>query len=62
MNQKDVLKIIKKSISEKKGEKTEIIDVKSKTPFADYYIITSANNPRQIDAIKEAVVDTLEKN
>ncbi|MCQ2752904.1 MAG: ribosome silencing factor [Bacilli bacterium] len=62
MNQKDALKIIKKSISEKKGEKIEIIDVKSRTPFADFYIIASANNPRQIDAIKDAVVDTLEKN
>lgn len=62
MTQKDTLKIIKKTISEKKGEKIEIIDVKNRTPFADYYIIASANNPRQIDAIKEAVVETLAKN
>lgn len=62
MTQKDVLKLISKAIKDKKGEKVEIIDVKSHTPFADFYILSTAKNERQIDAIKEAVVDALEKN
>lgn len=62
MNQKDLLKIIKKAILDKKGEKVEVIDVKTITPFADYYVICSASNVRQIDAIKESVVDVLSQN
>jgi len=60
MSQNDVLKLIKKAILDKKGEKVEIIDVKSLTPFADFYVICTANNFRQIDAIKESVVFALE--
>lgn len=60
MNQNEVLDLIKNSIEDKKGENVEIIDVKSLTPFADFYIICTANNFRQIDAIKESVIFTLE--
>lgn len=62
MSEKDLLKLIKKAILDKKGEKVEIIDVKALTPFTNYYVICSANNPRQIDAIKDAVVGQLEQN
>ncbi len=61
MNQNDVLKIIKKAILDKKGERVEIIDVKHLTPFADFYVICSASNFRQIDAIKDSVIFALEK-
>ncbi|MCQ2792482.1 MAG: ribosome silencing factor [Bacilli bacterium] len=62
MNEKDLLKLIKKSILDKKGEKVEVIDVRAITPFTNYYVICSASNPRQIDAIKDAVVDSLSQN
>ena len=62
MSEKDLLKLIKKAILDKKGEKVEIIDVKALTPFTNYYVICSASNPRQIDAIKESVVGQLELN
>ena len=62
MSEKEIIKIIKKSILDKKGEKVEVIDVKKKTPFADYYIICSGSNFRQLDAIKNSVEDSLIKN
>ncbi len=62
MSEKEILKLIKKAILDKKGERVEIIDVKSLTPFTNFYVICSANNPRQIDAIKDAVVGVLEEN
>lgn len=62
MTEKDLLKLIKKAILDKKGEKVEIIDVKKITPFASYYVICSGMNYRQLDAIKESVVEVLDKN
>lgn len=62
MTEKTLITSIKKAILDKKGEKVEVIDVKKITPFANYYIICSASNYRQLDAIKDAVVDTLEIN
>lgn len=58
----EVLKIIKKAISDKKGTDIVVFDVKKRTPFANYYILATANNVRQIDAIKENVVNELEKH
>lgn len=62
MSQAEISKIIKKAILDKKGEKVEIINVKSLTPFVDFYVICNAKNFKQIDAIKYSVVDALEKN
>lgn len=58
----DILKIIKKAILDKKGDDVKVIDVKKRTPFANYYILATANNVRQIDAIKDNVINELEKN
>lgn len=57
-----LVQIIEETLSEHKAECIKTIDVKSRTPFADYYILANGLNVRHIDALKEAVVEKLEKN
>lgn len=51
---------IKKAIESKKGEDIKIYCVEGKTPFYDYSIICTGNSKRNIDAIVDAVTDSLE--
>ncbi len=55
------LKSIIKAIDDKLGEELEIIDVSELTPLANYYVICTASNSRRLNAIKEAVVEAVEK-
>lgn len=56
-----LLKTIIQAIDEKQGENIEIIDVTPNTPLASYYVICSASNVRKLNAIKEGIVERLEK-
>jgi len=47
-------------LEETKAEDIQIIDVRDKTPFSEYYILVTATNPRQMNALKEAVVEKIE--
>ncbi len=47
-------------LEETKAEDVQIIDVRDRTPFSEYYILVTATNPRQMNAIKEAVVKKIE--
>ena len=55
------LEIIKKAIENKIGYDTEVIDIRGKTSFADYFVITSATNSTQMFAIADNVEYEMEK-
>jgi ribosome-associated protein len=54
------IELIKKTLEDGKGKDITIIDVKKITPFADYYIIATAGNPRHLNALKNEVLEQLE--
>jgi len=58
---KDNLKILHKAIEDKFGKDTTILDIASLTPMADYFVITSGQNPNQMQAIAENVDMELSK-
>lgn len=51
----DKIDLILDAISEKKGYDTEVLDLRNKANFTDFFIITSASNSSQFDAIIENV-------
>lgn len=55
------LEIIKKAIENKIGYDTEVIDIRGKASFADYFVITSATNSTQTFAIADNVEYEMEK-
>ncbi len=44
-----------------KGKNTVLIDMQSITPYADYYVITTANSPRQMSAMAIEMGKVLKK-
>ena len=56
-----VVTLVKKTLEEHKAEDIKVIDVRERTPFAEYYVLASANNLRQIKALTELVEEALEK-
>jgi len=48
-------------ISDKKGEKIVLSDLRSLTPIADYFVIGEAASDRQIDALVEHIRDEMKK-
>ena len=62
MRKDKVTKLIEKTLNDHKAENVVIIDVSERTPFADFYVIATATNKRQLKAWSEIVVDELEKN
>ncbi len=53
--------LIKKVLDDHKAEEISVIDVSERTPFAEYYVLCSASNIRQIGALADAVIDKLEE-
>ncbi len=45
--------------SEKKASDVILLDIRDITTFADYFVICSGNNPRQIQAIADAIDEQL---
>lgn len=56
-----LVSLIEKALDEHKASDIMTIDVRERTPFADYYILATAGNLRQLDALKEHVEETIEK-
>lgn len=52
---KEILTLLENS----KGEDVELIDVREQTPFSEYYLLVTASNVRQMNALKEAVLKKL---
>jgi ribosome-associated protein len=55
----EVAKIIADVAVDKKATDVVILDIRSQSVIADYFVICSGNNPRQIQAIASAVEDKL---
>lgn len=47
--------------SDKKAEDVILLDIREVTTIADYFVICTGNNPRQIKAIAEAIDEELSK-
>lgn len=58
---KENLKSIWKAIDDKFGIDTVILDISGITPMADYFVITSGQNPNQMQAIADNLQDELIK-
>ena len=56
-----LVKEIEKLLKDKKAEDVATIDVRERTPFAEYYIISTALNNRHIKALIEEVEERLDK-
>lgn len=55
----EILDIVLKAISEKKGKDIEVYDTRNISPFMDTMIIAGADNTRQSNAIANNVEDRL---
>ena len=58
---KDVVKGIYEAIDAKKAEDIMIIDISELSDIADYFILATANNINQMDALQEAVEEYMIK-
>ena len=47
--------------SDKKASDIMLLDIRDVTTFADYFVICSGNNPRQIQAIADTIDEALGK-
>lgn len=54
------IKNIVDAIESKKGEDIKVYSVINKTPFYDYSIICTGSSKRNVDAIVDAVKDTMD--
>ena len=62
MPRKDkVLKTIETALSDHKALDILTVDVRETNPFADYYVLATAGNIRQLKALAEVVLDELGK-
>ena len=62
MNQsKDMVRLAVAALEEKKGEDIKIIDIKDVTVIADYFVIASASNANQAQALVDNVEEQLFK-
>lgn len=59
---KKLAELIAKKLSEKKAEDVKIIDVSERTPFAEYYVLSTALNSRHVNALIEEIEELLEEN
>lgn len=61
MKMDKVVNLAKKVLEDHKAEDIVVIDVREKTPFAEYYVLASAMNIRQINALKDIVEEEFAK-
>lgn len=56
-----VVKLVQKVLEDHKAKDISVIDVSERTPFAEFYVLCTATNVRQINALADAVIDKLEE-
>lgn len=56
----DKVQVIIKAADDRLATDIEVLDVKELTPIADYFVIMSAKNERQLDAIVQAITEAAE--
>ena len=57
---KEMAQSIAKTLADRKAGDVMIIDIGTKSSFADYFVMASAGNERQLEALKDHVEDLLE--
>lgn len=60
-NSKEMAKIAYHALDDKKASDIQIIDISEISVIADYFVIASASNPNQIQAMMDAVDEELHK-
>lgn len=55
ISSEEFVKLAEKWIDDKQGHDTKIIDIREMASFADYFIITSGSNERQVSAIADNI-------
>lgn len=61
MTVEEMIKLVHKSIDDKKGTDIAVINIGKITSMADYFIIASGTSERQVKAIADHVEDELAK-
>lgn len=56
-----IVKIAEECLTNHKASEIVTIDVREKNPFADYYVLATASNIRQLGALRDLVIEELEK-
>ena len=59
---KDMLKLIYQALEDKKGEDIVMIDISQVSVLADYFVICSAGNDSQIQALVDNVDEKMHEN
>ena len=57
---REMAQMIAETLSAKKAMDVIIIDISPKSSFADYFVMASAGNERQLEALKDHIEDLLE--
>ena len=60
-NTKELAKIVYDALDEKKAEDIQIIDIREISVIADYFIVASANNQSQLQALQDIVDEKMYK-
>ena len=58
---RELAKVAYNALDEKKGLDIKIIDISEVSPIADYFVIASAANENQIEAMRDEVDEKLHK-
>lgn len=61
MELKEIIVTVVEALEDKKAENIQIIDISEISSVADYFIITNGNNPSQVQALADNVMEQLAK-
>ena len=61
MNNKEIALMAAKILDEKKAKDIVIIDISKKASFADYFVLASGANERQVGTLSEEIDDRFSK-
>ena len=59
MEAKEIADIAVNALEEKKAENVKVIEVSRQTPIADYFVLATASNPKQLSALTDNVDEKL---